>query len=90
MNSINNTFSSDYKGRFKICNNRGVYKEVARYFRKVYNVCCGCHDCSYCYAFNFVLGQLTFYRIELFPNNIWKVFINTNIVGFEMVWFERI
>ena len=89
MNSMNNTFSN-CKGCFKICNKKGVYNEVARYFRNVYDVCRGCHNCKCCCAFNLVLHQLMFHRIELFPNSLWKVYINTNIVGFEMVWFEQI
>ena len=88
--SINNNLFSDLKGTFKICNKEGVFHEVARYFRKSYDCCRCCENCVHCFAFNFTIGQMVFHRINFFHRNIlWKVYLNTNYAGFELVSMEQ-
>ena len=88
--SINNNLFSDSKGKFKICNKEVVFREVASYFRKSYNYCCCCENCMYCFAFNFTIGQMVIHQINFFHKNVlWKVFLNTNYVGSELVSMEQ-
>ena len=88
--SINNNLFSDSKGKFKICNKEVVFREVASYFRKSYDYCCCCENCMYCFAFNFTIGQMVIHQINLFHKNVlWKVFLNTNYVGSELVSMEQ-
>ena len=73
--SINNNLFSDSKGIFKICNKDGVFREVARYFRKSYD-CCRCSEnCVNCFAFNFITGQMVSHRINFFLRNVYGKFI---------------
>ena len=96
MCSIGNTFSvnsnlfSDSKGNFKIYNKKGMFCEVARYFRKSYDCCRCCGNCIYCFAYNFTVGQMVFHRINFFHKNVlWKVYLNTNYIGLTLVSMDQ-
>ena len=88
--SINNDLFSDSKGNFKICDKEGVFREATRHFRKSYDCCCCCENCIYFFALNFTIGQMVFHRINFFHKNVlWKVYLNMNYVGFELVSMEQ-
>ena len=96
MCSIGNTFSvnsnlfRDSKGNFKIYNKKGMFCEVARYFRKSYDCCRCCGNCIYCFAYNFTVGKMVFHRINFFHKNVlWKVYLNTNYIGFKLVSMDQ-
>ena len=77
-------------------NNKGIYvclnkTEVYGAFRdawsstlKMYSNC-EADNCLYCKRFNFVFNQLknTDFNIK-FPNNLWRIYLNTNDHGFEI------
>ena len=88
--SINNNLFRDSNNRYKICNKERVFREIARYFRKTYGYCRCCQSCMYCFAFHFAIELVVFHRIIFFPENImWKVYLNTNCVDFELLWLEQ-